>query len=324
MKSPQAPVLELRVAEHYPTFLHLKNGTPLVQPPAIEGFVERIRPNSQAKQPLYLVSHNGNLFTLSSHNAEPPSPPGSALMSGDIEEYKQNTMEVEIKRGIYQLMHAHGVCELRNVVAVRRAFQTVPQHHHDQKDDRLTEESSWFNVWSQVDERTNSDNEDGGGEAGLSKLNDKPYLRMKRSFELLLNTGRVVRFEVCGYFRGFILSERADFGLLVDLLRSTHAAWQMNGWNVCGHLLYIGNSGTERMRKMKSTLHKLSTLALRHRSEWMSTKSPQKNRICQHRIRLWILCLIGVLSMDAGRSSKKGNCTCGRVSADSTSMYFCH
>lgn len=194
--SPQAPVLELRVAEHYPTFLHLRNGTPLVQPPAIEGYVERIRPNTQSKQPLYLVSHNGNLFTLSPQQAQPPSPPGAALVLGNMDEYKQTTMKVEIKRGIYQLMHSHGVCDLRSVVAVRRAFQTVPQHHHDQEDDRLAEESSWFNVWSRMDERTDSDDEDEGGEEGLSKSDDKVYLRMKRSFELMLNSGRVVRFEV--------------------------------------------------------------------------------------------------------------------------------
>ncbi|KAJ3568113.1 hypothetical protein NP233_g5925 [Leucocoprinus birnbaumii] len=191
-----APVLELRVAEHYPTFLNFKNGTPLVQPPAIEGYVERIRTNTQTKQSLYLVSHNGNLFTLSPQQAQPPSPPGAALMLGNMDEYKSTIMKVEIERGIYQLMHAHGVVDLRSVVAVRRAFQTVPQQHHDQKDDRLAEESSWFNVWSRVDERTNSDNEDEGGEEGLGKSDDKAYLRTKRSFELLLSTGRVVRFEV--------------------------------------------------------------------------------------------------------------------------------
>ncbi|KAF9454744.1 hypothetical protein P691DRAFT_716543 [Macrolepiota fuliginosa MF-IS2] len=194
--SPQAPVLELRVAEHYPTFLYPKNGTALVQPPAIEGYVERIRPNTQTKQPLYLANHNGDLFTLSPQQAQPPSPPGSALMLGNMEEYKQTLMKVEIERGIYQIMHASAVCDLRSVVAVRRAVHAVPQHRHDQKDDRLAEESSWFNVWSRLDEGTDSDDEDEGGEEGLNKAGDRAYLKMKRSFELLLNTGRVVRFEV--------------------------------------------------------------------------------------------------------------------------------
>jgi len=200
-KSPQAPVLELRVAEHYPTFLHLKNGMPLVQPPAIEGYVEHIRPGTQAKQSLYLVSHCGNLFTLSPHRAQPPSPPGCALMSKSLEEYKQTTMKVEIKRGIYHLMHAHGFCDLRSIVVVQRAYQLVPQRHHNQKDDRLAEESSWFHGSFRGDETMDSDDEDEGGDENLNRSDHKPYLRMKRSFELLLNTGRVVRFEVRDRYR---------------------------------------------------------------------------------------------------------------------------
>lgn len=198
------------MAEHYPTSLYLKDGTLLVQPPAIEGYVERIRPNIQTKQPLYLVSHNGNLFTLSPQQAQPPSPPGSALMLGNMEEYKQTIMKVESERGVYQIMHAHAVCDVRSVVAVRRAFHAVPQHHHDQKDDRFAEDSSWFNVWSRVDERTSSDDEDEGGDEGFNKSGNKPYLKMKRSFELLLNTGRVVRFEVCDCCFVVIFSSRTD------------------------------------------------------------------------------------------------------------------
>jgi hypothetical protein len=104
---------------------------------------------------------------------------------------------VEIERGIYQIMHSNGVCDLRNVLAVRRASQLTPQHRHDQKNDHLAEDNSWFDVWAQVDERSASDDEDEGGEEGINKALDKPRLKMKRSFELLLNTGHIVRFEVC-------------------------------------------------------------------------------------------------------------------------------
>ncbi len=120
-------------------------------------------------------------------------------MLGNMEEYKQNITKVEIERGIYQIMHAHAVCDLRSVVAVRRASQAVPPQHHDQKD--LTDEASWFNIWSRTDERTDSEDEDEGGEEGLNKASDRTHLRTKRSFELLLNTGRVVRFEVRDYCR---------------------------------------------------------------------------------------------------------------------------
>jgi len=121
-------------------------------------------------------------------------------MSSSLEEYKQTTMKVEIKRGIYHLMHAHGVCDLRSIVMVQRAFQLVPQRHHNQKDDQLAEES-WFHDSSQVDERMDSDDEDEGGDESLNRSDRKPYLRMKRSFELLLNTGRVIRFEVRDRYR---------------------------------------------------------------------------------------------------------------------------
>lgn len=218
------------MTEHYPTFLYLKNGRVLVQPPAIEGYVERIRPNTQTKQSLYLVSHNGNLFTLSPQQAQPPSPPGSALMLGNIEEYKQTLMKVEIERGIYQIMHANAVCGLRSIIAVRRASHVVPQHHHDQKDDHLAEESFWFNVWSRADERTDSDDEDEGGEEGLSKISNRPLLRMKRSFELLLNTGRVVRFEVRDCCNEFILGNRADVCWLDWLHVQVHSRRVAKEW----------------------------------------------------------------------------------------------
>lgn len=45
-------------------------------------------------------------------------------------------------------------------------------------------------------EMTPSDNEDRGGEEGMSAADDKPHLRMRRSFELLLDTGKIIRFEV--------------------------------------------------------------------------------------------------------------------------------
>lgn len=142
-----------------------------------------------------------------------------------MEEYKQNITRMEIERGIYQIMHAHAVCDLRSVITVRRASQVVPPQHHDQKD--LTSETSWFNVWAQTDERTDSDDEDEGGEEGLNKVVERSYLRMKRSFELLLNTGRVVRFEVRDYCRGFFSA--SSWTLIGRLFRLILAAWLVNG-----------------------------------------------------------------------------------------------
>lgn len=100
-------------------------------------------------------------------------------------------------------MQSTGVCDLRNILTVRRAFHLVPQHSHsvedvrgDKKSSRAQEEDDeWLGTWAI--ERADSDDEDEGGEQGLAKAADKPKLKVQRSFELLLKNGHVVRFEVC-------------------------------------------------------------------------------------------------------------------------------
>ncbi|KAF8809576.1 hypothetical protein BYT27DRAFT_7094201 [Phlegmacium glaucopus] len=187
------PVLEIRMAQHAPTYIHLKNGRRFEEPPAIEGYLDRIRPHSQAKQPLYLTTHDGNLFILSTHAAFPPMPPGlTPLTSQSLD--PQGLRHAEIRRGINQIMTATGMCDLRTILAVRRALQAVPTHTHDQKE-ATTDDTSWFGIWENSELRTADDEEDEGGDSGLHKSADRTRLRMRRSFELLLNTGHVVRFE---------------------------------------------------------------------------------------------------------------------------------
>lgn len=98
--------------------------------------------------------------------------------------------EAEVSRGAKQILTAHGVLDLRNILAVRRAFHHTPRHMHDDSnnDDEV-------GVWQEL-ERTESDDEDRGGEDGLATAPDKPRKRMRRSFELLMVTGHVVRLEV--------------------------------------------------------------------------------------------------------------------------------
>jgi hypothetical protein len=99
-------------------------------------------------------------------------------------------------------MQATGVCDLRSILTVRRAFHLVPQHSHSVEDVRGGQTNSrsreadgeWLDTWAV--EATDSDNEDEGGQEGLEKTADKPRMKMRRSFELLLKTGHVVRFEV--------------------------------------------------------------------------------------------------------------------------------
>ena len=56
--------------------------------------------------------------------------------------------------------------------------------------------------WADV-QRTDEDEVDKGGEEGLAATSDKSRLRTRRSIELLLTSGRVVRFEVSRVITAF-------------------------------------------------------------------------------------------------------------------------
>ena len=187
--------MEIRVKIHNPSRLHLKDGTRLDEPPAIEGYLDRIKPATQTKQPLYVASHDGYLFTMSPERAYPPSPPGTSPEILSPKDLK----EAEVCRGGKQVLSSHGVLDLRNILAVRRAFHHTPRHTHEDSnnDDEV-------GVWQEL-ERTDSDDEDKGGEEGLATVPDKPRKHMRRSFELLMVTGHVVRLEVGSstFFRGY-------------------------------------------------------------------------------------------------------------------------
>ena len=201
-QATRPPSLEIRLAEHAPNYIHLKNGQRMEEPPEIEGYLERIRPNTQTKQQTYLTTHHGYLFTLNSHTF-PPMPPGLAPTSS-IYSDAQALRHSEVRRGTNQVMNATGVMDLRSIMAVRRAFQASPIHVHDQKETHDDENS--FGIWSNLDEQAPEDEEDLGGDSGLTKSVDRTRTKVRRSFELLLNSGRVVRFEVSNTSR-FALSK---------------------------------------------------------------------------------------------------------------------
>ena len=199
-QSGKSAHLEIRLGAHRPDALHLQDGNKLHEPPAIEGYLDRIKPNTQIKEPVYLASHDGNLFYLTPAYAQPPAPPGVHSAAGDAAEI--SLRQTEVRRGVQQVMHATGVCDLRSILTIRRASHLAPQHSHSagnggngQGNVGFHEENDeWLGTWA-VD-RTESDDEDDGGEEGLGKSTDKLRVKMKRSFELLLSTGNVVRFEV--------------------------------------------------------------------------------------------------------------------------------
>lgn len=184
--------LELRLTDHRPTRIHLKDGTRLDEPPGVEGYLDRIRPNSQLKNPLYLSTHDGYIFFTNAAQAIPPPPPGPPADVLDPVALRR----AEALRGAKQILAATGMCDLRSIVAVRRAFQVIPRQTDEVNFRDVPEWEDTPGFWENV-EHYDEDHRDPGGSEGLAKVSDTAMARVRRSFELVLKSGRVVRFEVC-------------------------------------------------------------------------------------------------------------------------------
>lgn len=92
--------LEIRIGEHRPTTVTLEDGTRLTEPPAVEGYVYRIKPNSQTRTQVYISTHGGCLFLCHPSRAHPPRPP--IPMNNDLipsEIYVEEDNNQEIRRG---------------------------------------------------------------------------------------------------------------------------------------------------------------------------------------------------------------------------------
>lgn len=185
--------LELRLQDHQSSRVRLQDGTRLDEPPGLEGYLERIRPASQRRQPTYLSTHNGYIFFCSAAQALPPPPPGTPQDqdTDDTVDFRRR----EVLRGAQQVLRAGGMMDLRSVAAVRRAFQLVPVQMDHTPVPPVDAGEDGEDFWVQAN-TTEDDHEDVGGAEGLSNAPDKMRRHMRRSFELLLSTGRVIRFEV--------------------------------------------------------------------------------------------------------------------------------
>jgi hypothetical protein len=206
------PSLEVRLGLHFPTHLHLKDGNKLNEPPAIEGYLDRIRPNTQIHHAVYVSTHDGYIVCSTPAHANPPPPPSvrhalqgnaSAAGSGAGE---LTLREREVRRGARQMLESDGIIDMRSVLVVRRAFQSSAHRREDpQSEVRAAQKNQATKPWEEDEsfgdavERTASDDEDEGGEQGLTNVSaagGKTALKMRRSFELVLKTGQIVRYEV--------------------------------------------------------------------------------------------------------------------------------
>lgn len=156
----------------------------MYEPPAIEGYLDRVK--QQGRQRVYLVTHDGNLFSLSPTDANPPLPPSahlSRLISGlkpGVEEYSQTLFENEVWRGAEQIRTAHGTLDLRSIRSVRRAYGPLSQDDGEHV------------AHDAVDAR------DEGGHHGHAQAHDRVQLHLRRAFDIALASGLVIRFEVRG------------------------------------------------------------------------------------------------------------------------------
>ncbi|KAI6044814.1 hypothetical protein EDC04DRAFT_2560793 [Pisolithus marmoratus] len=174
----KAPRLEIRTVDHNREFVHLPDGTRMEEPPGVEGYLDRIKAQGQ-RQRIYVSTHDGNLFALSPNDANPPAPPSthlSHMLDGltDVNQYAEAMFRNEVERGVTQIHSAYGVMDLRNIGSVRAVLPEAQQEEQDSDP---------------------SINADEGGVVGLATAEDPLKLRLRRSFEIVLVSGRVIRLE---------------------------------------------------------------------------------------------------------------------------------
>lgn len=223
----------------------------MTEPPGIEGYLTRVKVTTSNHQPIYLATHDGLLFTLLPSNANPPKPPGLAPQppGSDTDNFYTALRQEEIRRGSSQVFHARNVMDFRDIVAVRRAFSPVTIAREAMEENRRP-------LWSDDDgpvevERSPEDEEDVGGDEGLSRVEPGPardHAKMRRGFELLLQTGKVIRYEVSFFIGiwGKLLTLRTPLRLI--LRRSPSS-----GSNVYGYLCATGNGDIISMLDKKWT-----------------------------------------------------------------------
>ncbi|KAG2039604.1 hypothetical protein BDR03DRAFT_1008925 [Suillus americanus] len=188
--------LELRLGQHYPATIHLPDGTKVHEPPCIEGYLDQIKPSGQSKQHIYLTSHDGHLFALLPSNSHAPVPPNvhlSRALSSHHNESLEHTRafrEAEVARGASQIAAAFEAFDLRNIREIRRATHETTDH--DART-HVTATVAGGSVGNQ--DILTRDDVDIGGAEGLVHADDKNQLRVRRCFEIVLISGRVIRFE---------------------------------------------------------------------------------------------------------------------------------
>ena len=251
--------LELRIAEHSHTKFALRDGSTVQEPPALEGYLYRYRQDTHLREPVYVATHDGNVFFVPTVSAHPPRPPPlpitpanpvplpdpcqhtgitpSASVHSTSSTPASNqplTHAGTVARGAAQILVAKSFLDMRDIVEVRRAREPwlpvmrSPNLLRRRKRKRVAGQSQGVGTAGtqsqasqlpetggrgledirdmQVDEE---DGADAGGDEVLNAVADvgaRDALKTRRSFELVLRSGEIIRFEVSTTFENILIN----------------------------------------------------------------------------------------------------------------------
>lgn len=138
-----APELQMVLNNHYPTEVMHPRGCALREPPAVEGFVGRLRSISGMATRTYLSTHDAGLYLMREANSFAPDPYMGLPISSVEGETRQERIRTyvsrfaayEIHRELRQIRQSDGFLLLRDVCAIGSVgfpvvFSTELTRHH--------------------------------------------------------------------------------------------------------------------------------------------------------------------------------------------------
>ena len=141
--------MELCIAEHYPTQVHLKDGEWLEEPPAVEGFVYTVDAKTQRRTQLFLSTHDNYLFRVPFNRAVSPSSPS------DLKNYSKNENDLrkeEASRLRSQVINSKAFWDLRHVLVVPKSSSesvSSPASSHSPPSGSIITPDAWskLSLW---------------------------------------------------------------------------------------------------------------------------------------------------------------------------------
>ena len=211
--------LELVAGTHYPHEVMHPSGHVLYEPPAVEGFVLRLRPVSGTAVRMYLSEHQGLLFLLRESRSYMPDahdglPLVAALEDSRVDRlrtYAGRFRDRERHRTQAQIRYSEGFIDMRELRAIRSLGTDValstdlsPTEVRAARTDASALPPSHLQTVYDYDGSRDklealldfpTENDGGMGTEGLNASSDRSHTRALRQFELIFENGRGMTFE---------------------------------------------------------------------------------------------------------------------------------